>query len=355
MCGLFWPNGMLNVNNLPITQPTQTLEILETIGIPAFICQKDSIIKFVNPTLTIILEIDQDILEGLPLYAVGGFGAVAEAITRPERWQESCECTTGKTHWQAQLRAIDDEQCLVFLQDVTGYREREGFQRDAMNMVAHDLKTPISVIKSYADLVKQLGELKPQQEQFLGRIKTAVQHMSGLVSDLVDLTWIDTNSPLSRTESRVEFIVKTSLDNLQVTAKKANITLNFEYEENLPLILADPDRLRRVFVNLMSNAIKFSEENSTVTASVHNCPDVNQVCVTIADMGSGIPPEHLPHIFDRFYQAPRPDGEKRIQGSGLGLAIVQGLVEKHGGKIEAESVLGKGTQFHVYLPTGHIR
>lgn len=348
-------NGMLNVNNAIIHDPIATLETLETLGIPAFICQMDTIIKTVNPALTIVLEIDKEILEGLALYAVGGFGAVAEAITQPDRWDGVLDCTTGKTHWQARIRPLDDEQCFVFLQDVTAYRERENFQRDAMNMVAHDLKTPISVIKSYADLIKQMGEMNPQQAQFLDRIKTAVAHMSGLVSDLLDLTWIDTNSPLNREETRVEFLVKTSVENLQLRAKSDNITIELEYEADLPLILADPDRLRRVFVNLLSNAIKFSPEGSVIMASVKNYPADNQVCVTIMDNGPGVPPEHLPHIFDRFYQAPRPDGEKRIRGSGLGLAIVRGLVEKHGGTIEAKSVFGEGTEFQVYLPTGHVR
>ena len=348
-------NGMLNVNKVTIDDPITTLAMLEDLGIPAFICQMDTIIKTVNPTLTTILEIDKDILEGFALFAIGGFGAVADAITRQDTWDKPFDCTTGKTHWQAQIREIDDEQCLIFLQDVTTYRERENFQRDAMNMVAHDLKTPISVIKSYAELIKQVGDINPQQAQFTERIQTAVVHMSGLVSDLVDLTWIDTNSPLSRKETRIEFLVKSSVDNLQVRAKTDDITLEFEYEEDMPLILADPDRLRRVFVNLLSNAIKFSPSGSTVTASVKNCPHEHHICVTIADTGPGIPPEHLPHIFDRFYQAPRPDGGKRIRGSGLGLAIVKGLVEKHSGYIQAESKLGEGTQFHVYLPTGHVR
>lgn len=343
------------MNKSVVTDPIATLDMLEDLGIPAFICQMDTIIKTVNPTLTTILEIDKDILEGFALFAIGGFGAVADAITRQYTWDKPFDCTTGKTHWQAQIREIDNEQCLIFLQDVTTYRERENFQRDAMNMVAHDLKTPISVIKSYADLIKQVGEMNPQQTQFAERIKTAVVHMSGLVSDLVDLTWIDTNSPLSREETRIEFIVKNSLDNVQMRAKNDEVTLEFEYEENIPLILADPDRLRRVFVNLLSNAIKFSIAGGTVTASVKNCPDDHHICVTIADTGPGIPPEHLPHIFDRFYQAPRSDGEKRIRGSGLGLAIVKGLVEKHSGTIKAESTLGEGSQFHVYLPTGHVR
>lgn len=348
-------NGMRKVNNQALKDPLATLITLDGVGIPAFICHMDTIIKHANHQFSHILEIDQDILEGLALYAVGGFGTIAEAITRQDRWDDVVDCTTGKTYWQARLYQLADDQCLVVLQDVTDYRERENFQRDAMHMVAHDLKTPISVVKSYADLIKQLGDMNPQQNQFLDRIKTAVTDMSGLVIDLLDLTWIDTNSPLNREETRIEFLVKTSVESLQIRARKENIDIDLVYEENLPLILADPDRLRRVFGNLLSNAIKFSPAGSRIKAEVSNCPADHQVCVTISDNGPGIPPEHLPHIFDRFYQAPRPDGEKRIRGSGLGLAIVQGLVEKHGGIIEVSSVMGEGTEFKIYLPTQPIR
>ncbi len=343
------------MNNQVLKDPLTTLATLDALGIPAFVCQMDTIIKNVNPHFSQILEIDQDILEGLALYAVGGFGAIAEAITRQDRWDDMVDCTTGKTHWQARLYHLPDATCLIVLQDVTDYRERENFQRDAMNMVAHDLKTPISVVKSYADLIKQLGGMSPQQELFTERIKTAVTDMSGLVSDLLDLTWIDTNSPLNREETRIEFLVKTSVESLHIRAKKEDIDIELTYDENLPMILADPDRLRRVFVNLLSNAIKFSPAGSQISAQVKNHPAEHQVCVTISDNGPGIPPEHVPHIFDRFYQAPRPEGEKRIRGSGLGLAIVKGLVEKHGGTIKVTSDFGKGTEFKVYLPTEHVR
>ena len=271
---------------------------------------------------------------------------------------------TGETHIApTQCQLTDDLACLVrinpsetggyliLLEDVSAYHEREKYQHDAMHMVAHDLKTPISVIKSYADLIKNMGQLSPPQEQFLGRILLAAENMSSLVSDLLDLAWIDANSPLELTATRLEFALNNSMESLQSTAKTKHINLVTEYAENLPTLLADTTRLQRVFTNLIANAIKFSPEGTTITVRARQL-DAKELEVAVIDEGCGISAEHLPYIFTRFYQAPNALEDQSATGSGLGLAICSAIVEKHGGLIRVESEPERGTTFYVHLPIG---
>jgi signal transduction histidine kinase len=131
-------------------------------------------------------------------------------------------------------------------------------------------------------------------------------------------------------------------------SEAASLELTLEVEEELPDIFADRDRLLQIFENLIGNALKFTERGRI---SVGAKPKGPEVLFWVADTGSGISSEHLPHLFDRFWQAK----EARRRGTGLGLPIVKGLVEAHGGRIWVESTVGRGTSFYFTIPTAASR
>ncbi|MCI0709913.1 MAG: HAMP domain-containing histidine kinase [Chloroflexi bacterium] len=328
----------------------QTIHVLDTLGIPALFCRPDRIVQQVNEAAAVLLHDESHRLQGAMLDELEGFDELAKLIRDCERTPTVQEVTIGLTlHCQVRLRQVGDEGCLVILNDISEYHEREKYQRDAMHMVAHDLNTPISVVKSYADLINQMGSLTPPQLQFLDRIKLAAEHMSRLVRDLLDLTWIDTNAPLELETTRLQYVVQTVVENLRTTAAEKRIDLRLTAKDDLPPIQGDPGRLSRVINNLLSNAIKFSPAGLIVSIDIDRQSE-NELRIAVTDNGPGIPEEHLARIFDRFYRVPQSEDEQNAKGSGLGLAIVNAIIEKHGGRVEVKSKVGEGTTFIICLP-----
>jgi signal transduction histidine kinase len=171
-----------------------------------------------------------------------------------------------------------------------------------------------------------------------------------MIEDLLDITRIETGR-LAVECSRVE--VPTLLDEVETMmrplAEGAGLRLECLAGDRLPTLYADRDRLVQVFSNLVGNAIKFTPEGGTVTLRAEGTGGA--VCFQVADTGAGIPAEHLPRLFDRFWQARRTDR----RGLGLGLPIVKGIVEAHGGHVEVASTPGAGTTFSFTLPAARAR
>lgn len=329
----------------------QTIHVLDTLGIPAIFCRPDGIVQQVSEAAAVLLHDESHRLQGAILDELDGFDELAKLVGDCARTPTAQEVTIGMTlHCQVRLRQVGEEGCLVILNDISEYHEREKYQRDAMHMVAHDLNTPISVVKSYSDLIHQMGSLTPPQHQFLDRIKLAAEHMHRLVRDLLDLTWIDTNAPLELETTRLPYVVQTVVENLCTTAAEKQIDLRLTAADDLPTIQGDPGRLSRVVNNLLSNAIKFSPTGSVISIDIDRQGE-SELRIEVTDNGPGIAEEHLGRIFDRFYRVPQSEDEQNAKGSGLGLAIVNAIIEKHGGRVAVKSAVGEGTTFTIYLPS----
>lgn len=333
-----------NLNNA-----VQAIHLLDTLGIPGLFCHRDGLIQLVNDSLAVLVISEPHHLQGMNLAELTAFVDMLDLIEAGQPVTDPVVRRVGELYCLVRMQIVGEVGYLFSFQDVTDYHEREKNQHDATQMVAHDLKTPISVIKSYADLVRQMGDLSPQQEKFLNRIQLACQNMRHLVSDLLDLAWIDANSPLEHEQIRLDYLLKAVEENLQELIRDAGLSLELTLVDDLPPLQADADRLRRVFNNLITNAIKFSPDGAEI--QVETRQEDGYVAVDVHDSGPGIPSEYLPYIFERFYQVPRPEGDdQELSGSGLGLAIVRAIVEKHGGDVRVQSTVGQGTTFTVRLP-----
>jgi signal transduction histidine kinase len=218
-------------------------------------------------------------------------------------------------------------------------------------MVAHDLKTPLSAIKSYTDLVMESGKVNDKQARFLQRTQKAVQTMEWLVRDLLDISWIDSSQNLEADVVKLGHLAKGVMDAHEARAAERNITVSLTVEDNLPETIGDWKRLERVVENLLSNAIKYTPEGGQVDIYVE--PRDGWLTVSIEDNGPGIPAEHLPHIFKRFYRV--PGSREQAEGTGLGLSIVKAIVERHQGQVMVDSEVGQGSTFTVQLPIIELR
>ncbi len=253
----------------------------------------------------------------------------------------------GATLYQAQ-----PFQVVCFILDISGRKAIEQRKDDFISITGHELKTPITTIKGYTQLLHKILERQRIQEPllFLEKMNEQIDTLTRLVNDMLDVSRMH--------EGKLEFqLAEMEIDTLlhdivetfqqmkeQPSSATHTIILTGETHER---IVGDPNRLRQVFINLINNAIKYSPNANRVELHVEKQHD--DIVVSVRDYGIGIPKEHLSHIFDRFYRIYDLQ-HKGIQGLGIGLYISSELVQRHGGKIWVESEVGKGTTFYVSLP-----
>ena len=234
------------------------------------------------------------------------------------------------------------------------YREAEQARhaREAMvAVVAHDLKNPLSTIQMASSLL--LDELVPDDEvhrverRQIAIVRRSADRMRRLVRDLLDVSAIEAGRlRIERVAQPVRPLVDDALDALRPLAAEKGIALMADVPDDLPPVSADAERVLQVFSNLGGNAIKFTCAGGRVTVGVARADDpVFALEFHVRDTGSGIAPDDLPHVFDRYWRA-----AKTRTGTGLGLAIAKGIVEAHGGHIGATSALGQGSTFRFTLP-----
>lgn len=323
------------------------MRLLDSFGIAAMMCDKEGIIQLLNNAAGALFGYDPGFLEGQSIKANAGFSELASILNNEKPQITPLRC-----------RLLDHLYCLVRMQhvgrsvrmftfeDITDFKDREDQQNAVLHMVAHDLNTPLSAIHSYTDLVGASGEVSDKQRHFLERIQQGVRTMTGLVRDLLDIAWIDTGQALEVDSVSVAYLVQSAADVLENHATKRNTNLQLSIAPQLPQISGDAQRLERVFINIIGNAIKYTPIGGNVSVKVEQ--DDADILISIQDNGIGIPTEHIPHIFNRFYRVPRDNDT--ASGTGLGLSIVKAIVERHHGRINVSSELDKGSTFNIYLP-----
>ena len=237
---------------------------------------------------------------------------------------------------------------VVTLQDMTPLEEQERMRNEFLAMVSHELRTPLTSIKgSAATALRSTSEIEPAVlRQFLRIIEDQADRMNDLVSDLLDVARIETGTlPVSPEPAEVAILVDRARNSF--ISSGAGNHLDIDIDPNLPLVLADRQRIAQVLGNLLSNASRSSPEQSTIKVNAVQ-QDVH-VAFSVTDVGQGIPAESLQQLFRKFS---RVESEEYGGDTGLGLAICKGIVEAHGGRIWAESDgPGLGARFTFTLPT----
>ncbi len=219
-----------------------------------------------------------------------------------------------------------------------------------LGMAAHDLRKPVGAILNFSEFLidEAADKLTDEHKQFLSIINSSSEFMAKIINDFLDVAMIESGKfEIEKQASDLLILLEKSLKVNEVHAKKKQIDLQFQIENQLPEISIDPSKIEQIFNNIVSNAIEHSEEGATVNIKIKK--DDNTVIVSIKDQGDGIPKETLSQMFKPFGKA----GTKKTGGEkshGLGLAIAQKIVEAHGGKIWVESKLGIGSTFYFSLP-----
>jgi PAS domain S-box-containing protein len=236
------------------------------------------------------------------------------------------------------------------LRDITLLKNLEQMKNDFVNTVSHDLKSPIMVIAGLAELLERAGPNDPRFHSRCEDIRDTAQHMSELVTDLLDLGKIEAGLDAAREEADLVALITEASRIVAPQAEAKNITLGVQVPPAAETFAAR-SRIRQAFVNLLDNAVKYTPPGGTVSlwAAFSSGSDAqSMLTVRITDTGIGIPARDLPHVFDKFFRV-QSAATAGTSGTGLGLAITRSIVEAHGGRIRVESVEGAGTTFVVEL------
>jgi two-component system phosphate regulon sensor histidine kinase PhoR len=237
---------------------------------------------------------------------------------------------------------------LAVLHDVTGIEAAQKTRREFVANVSHELRTPLTSIQGYVETLIEDPNPSPETTlEFLGVILKNTSRMNRLTEDLLALASVESpNYKLSLQPVRAIVLLRDAIDSIGGIVVDSGVKLQFAGAPDA-LIMADPDAMHQVFGNLMENALKYAQSGKRIRAGARLL--ASEVQFTIQDFGPGIASEHLERIFERFYRVDKARS-RESGGTGLGLAIVKHIVLAHGGRVWAESELGKGAQFHFTLP-----
>ena len=228
--------------------------------------------------------------------------------------------------------------------------KKQADQEDFLPMLVHELRSPLSVIQGAADLlIKTTDDLSAEQIQtLLNQIKTSSSTLLGMVGGILDVSKMESGRfEINKTFADINPVLRDECAYFESLAKIKNLTLNCNTDEHLPSFNFDPERIKQVLNNLISNAIKFNSPNGSIAIISKK---VDGSCrVEVCDTGVGISDKEKPFLFQKFFQASNQDGVQK--GTGLGLVISKGIIEAHGGKIWVEDNKPNGSKFIFVVPT----
>lgn len=250
--------------------------------------------------------------------------------------------------YNTQLSSIAHLGRVAIMQDITHLKELDRLKSEFVSTVSHDLRTPLTTVQGYIELLERVGPLTDMQQTFIRKALSSLSHITALIGDLLDIGRIEAGYDLEMRPIRLDEIIREAAKPYALYAEQRDLVLHVEVPEDDALcFLGNARRVRQVIENLASNAIKYNRPGGWI--KIRAIRDGQHHIVQVEDNGIGIPVEEHPHIFDRFYRVHNAQTED-IQGTGLGLAIVKSVVERHKGRVWVESVPGGGSIFAFIMP-----
>ena len=267
----------------------------------------------------------------------------------------SQEVVAGELTLMAHIAPVHSQEgevlgAVTVLRDISMLKAMDQMKSDFVAMVSHELRAPLSSVEQQLSVVLAgiLGDVNNRQQEMLGRAKERTHALLTLINDLLDLSKIEAGFVVQHKEPvKITKVLEKVVELLKPQAAAKNTALILSLPEVLPQVMMDRGNMEGVFINLVSNGIKYTPEGGSVELFVR--VQGSHLCVEVADNGMGISSEDLPRIFDKFYRVKNAQTRK-ITGTGLGLPIVKRIVEAHLGTVEVESQPGFGSKFRVYLP-----
>lgn len=240
---------------------------------------------------------------------------------------------------------------IIVLIDMTKEAEMDLMRANFISNVSHELRTPVTVLRSYIDTLYTMGDEfdESTKKEFIETINKEIIRLNNMVNDILDFSRLESGVKVEKEENNIIELVESCVNSVNVLLQEHNIKLTIHKEGEIPPINFNYNSIERAFINLISNAIKYSPDGSNIDVYVKILPDTNEVEVSVKDEGCGIAPEHQKKVFDRFYRI--ENNAHTIKGTGLGLNLVKTTIERyHQGEVFVSSQVGKGSTFGFRLP-----
>ncbi len=328
---------------------TQLYTILNETEDGVIVIDHDNRLILVNHTARTAFKVGDGEVVGLPIFDVIKDDDLRDLLERPKR-QSDIRLKDGRT-FNAHVTPITNIGRAVMLIDITHLKELDRIKADFVTTVSHDLRSPLTAVLGYVNLLDRVGPLNEQQTDFIQQIRISVKQMNTLISDLLDLGKIEAGFDTQKEPVDTTRLIERVIVDLRPQAEAKHQTLSHQLGASLPSLFGNPLRLRQMLSNLVENAIKYTPDEGRIQVDTYAEGDF--VVVSVADTGIGIPPADLPYVFDKFFRS--DNASLSQEGTGLGLSIVKSIVENHGGRVWVNSQPGKGTTFTVMLPEHSTR
>lgn len=332
-----------------VTERTKLETIINQIEDGVLVMDNDFRILIINKIAQTVLRINGENLLGSPIQMYPIDTEFLEIIKKFENYLgKSTEINVDDDRvFSAHLSKITNVGYAVTLHDITYLKKLDRIKSDFVSTVSHDLRSPLTAILGYVDLVERAGPLQDLQKSFLDRIQFSVHNITTLVDDLLNLGRIEAGFDTRKEHLDLSIFIHQAIDELNPKLLEKNIKLILNLPDSSGQIYASPIQIRQLLTNLLTNAVKYSGSDTEIAVNLQEKDE--QLILQIVDQGYGIPAVDLPYIFDKFYRSGNVIGTE-IPGSGLGLAIVKSIVESHHGRIWVDSTVGKGSTFTIVFP-----
>jgi signal transduction histidine kinase/two-component SAPR family response regulator len=287
---------------------------------------------------------------GMPLPVESGYESFKQLL---EMVRRSGDHLQGEIDWPDgrafSVLVTPIEECgqVAVLHDITNFRALAELKNQYIATASHDLKNPIMAVMGYTDLLAKAGPLTPMQQEFSARIHNSAQQMRDLVLNLLEVSRLESGAALKLEDLDLNALTEDVIQSLQEQAQAKHQRVQVAFSAEPVIVRGDLVLLQQVVHNLYGNAIKYTPDEGEIRISTLVQDGFSWL--KFSDTGYGIPEEDLPHIFEKFFRS-RTEATQDIDGTGLGLAIVKSIVEEHGGKVDVQSQVGKGSTFSVQLP-----
>ena len=332
-------------------QERNTLDaILRDTEDHVIVVDADDNVLFCNPTARRTFEVTITDFIGRPLKDVIKNAEVQalfsrHALTGRGRHSE-ITLNSGERILNAQLTIIDGVGRSAVMQDITHLKQMDKAKSDFVTTVSHDLRSPLTAILAYIELIQRAGPLNDQQQQYAQQIASSVQSITELIGELLELSRLEAGFDVDLEPVDLRKIANEVIASVKLQLEAKHHRFEAAFAPKLPPVHGNPLRLRQAITNLLGNAIKYTNDGGLVKISIQ--PDDKSVVLRVADSGIGIAIEDQPYVFDKFYRTER--AVSGFEGTGLGLSIVKSIVDQHGGRIWLDSKENLGTVFTVVLP-----
>lgn len=339
------------VNSQLFAKATNERNKLETIitkiqdGV--IVIDQDNRVILLNPTARTILRLPDISFSGQPINTILNQPEILEAIlghrkTTPSYFELSID---ENSSFAVQIITVPDVGKAITMHDITTWKKLDHIKNEFVSTVSHDLRSPLTAILGYVELIERAGPVTDLQRDFIHRVQISVQNITRLVDDLVSLGRIEAGFDTRREVISLEDIIRAATENTRRMISDKHIKLELKMVRPAPVIYANPVQMRQMLEQIIDNACKFTFAGGNIDIQVE--VEQNQAILNIVDSGIGIPEAELGHIFDKFY---RGSNTHDVTGTGLGLTIVRSVIENHSGRVWVHSISGKGTTVTIVLP-----